>query len=400
MSIQTMLVGNIDALLAAARPRLLRQAHMHGVVPDMVDDVVQETLLEAWRHLEVLRDVESFDAWLNGILRNVCLRWLRTQSAARAHQVPLIQPGGEEKAEADAAIEWALPDPAVFDPAEELNRQDMQVLLDRALAHLPSKTREAVELYYLAEVPQREAALCLGLTIHALEERLYRARRQLRQLLSTELRSEAESFGLHVDQASAASWRETRELCRNCGRYRQRGLIESRDGLGFLQTRCPGCSTIYGNTNTSGWIPELHGLHSFRPALKRIQAMMRSYMPQALSDGGYPCRACGKPAKLRMVHPGEPYGRFVAHNHYELVLECLSCGETSSMWALGALFWFHSAPSSFAEQYPHWVTEQEVMMEYANQPALRFRLFDLASSAQLIIIAHYPTLQICTTIWE
>lgn len=70
------------------------------------------------------------------------------------------------------------------------------------------------------------------------------------------------------------------------------------------------------------------------------------------------------------------------------------------MWALGALFWFHSAPHAFAERYPHWVAEQEIAMEYANQPALRFRLFDLASTAQLIIIAHYSTLQIFTTVWE
>ncbi len=55
MSTQTMLVSNIDALFTAARPRLLRQAHMRGVAPDAVDDVVQETLLEAWRHLDALR---------------------------------------------------------------------------------------------------------------------------------------------------------------------------------------------------------------------------------------------------------------------------------------------------------------------------------------------------------
>lgn len=266
MSIRSMLVGNIDALLAASRPRLVRQAHMYGVTPDMVDDVVQEALLEAWRHLAALRDVESFEAWLSGILRNVCLRWSRTQSIVGARQVPLVQFEREEDADANAARERSLPEPAILDPAEELNRQDMQVLLDRALAHLPSQTREAVALYY---------------------------------------RSEAESFGLQVDQENAASWRETRELCRNCGHHRQRGLIESRDGLGFLQTRCPACSAIYGNTSTSGWMPELYGLHSFRPAIKRVEATMRSSMPQSLANGCYPCRACGKPARLRTVTPGE-----------------------------------------------------------------------------------------------
>ena len=50
----TQLIANIDTLLADARPRLLRLARLNGVPPDATDDVVQETLMEAWRHLENL----------------------------------------------------------------------------------------------------------------------------------------------------------------------------------------------------------------------------------------------------------------------------------------------------------------------------------------------------------
>ena len=46
---------NLDALLEEARPRLLRLVRLNGVVEDVVDDVVQETLVEAWRHIEQLR---------------------------------------------------------------------------------------------------------------------------------------------------------------------------------------------------------------------------------------------------------------------------------------------------------------------------------------------------------
>lgn len=401
MSTQTMLASNIDTLFAAARPRLLRQARMHGVAPDAVDDVVQETLLEAWRHLEALRNPDRIDAWLNGILRNVCLRWSHTQSKLATHQIPLLHMDPEDGSASRAAPELELPDSSTFDPVEELSRQDMQVLLDRALTHLPNKTREAIELYYLAELPQREAALRLGLTIHALETRLYRARRQLRQLLNSELRSEAEAFGLQVAQDTTVGWRQTRELCRNCGCHYQLGMLEARpDGHGFLQTRCPSCCTLWGNTNTSGWMPELYGLHSFRPAFKRLGTHMRSFMPQALVAGTYACHACGKLAKLRAVAPGEQYGQFIAHNNYELVLECPACGEIQSMWALGAIFWSHPDLNAFVERYPRWIAEREVMLEYANQPALRFRLLDSASNAQFSIIAHYSTLQVLATFQE
>ena len=46
---------------------------------EAADDCVQETLIEAWRHLDQLRAPERFDAWLNGICRNICLRWQRAR---------------------------------------------------------------------------------------------------------------------------------------------------------------------------------------------------------------------------------------------------------------------------------------------------------------------------------
>lgn len=68
-----------------------------------------------------------------------------------------------------------LSDSLVIDPVEELERQDMQVLLDRALSHLEEGTRELIELCYLAELPQREVAQRLDMSLGALELKLHRA---------------------------------------------------------------------------------------------------------------------------------------------------------------------------------------------------------------------------------
>lgn len=62
--------GTIDEIVETARPRLLRVAHLSGIGPDEAEDVVQETFLEAWRHLEKLREPERLLAWLDGICRN------------------------------------------------------------------------------------------------------------------------------------------------------------------------------------------------------------------------------------------------------------------------------------------------------------------------------------------
>lgn len=390
---------NIDTLLTNARPRLFRLIHVRGVPADAAEDILQETLLEAWRHMNALRDPHRFDAWLHGICRNVCLRWQRSQHIATTRLVSLSELSLPK--DDDEASESTIADPTSVDPAEELCRQDMVLLLERALGYLPDSTRKAVELHYLSELPQREAALQLGMTIHTLEERLYRARRQLRQLLNNELRSEAESFGLALDAESTQGWRTSREWCYFCGQHRLLGKLESREGYGNLVMRCPSCSRMYGDCNINRHMPELYNLHSFKPALKRVREKMQSWMPQAIADGGYPCHACGKPVKLRLIPPNEPYGDyFFLHPEHVLALICPFCGECSSMWAGNTALWFHPVSRAFQEQHPRSIIGPEIITEYANQPALRFCLIDVTSQARLIIFAHARTLQVLATFQE
>src|SRR5215469_4768136 len=214
LGFQNAFAGTGDERVEAARPRLLRLAHIVGVGPDAVEDVVQETLLEAWRHLEQLREPERFTAWLAGICRNVCKRYLRAQAAlVQTSELPTSSEEGEDEA-------LDLPDPLALDPEEELERQDRQVLLDRALGHLSASAREVIELCYLAEMPQREVAQRLDMSLGALEVKLHRARRQLRQVLYGELRDDAQAFGLLIDEDEALGWQETRQWCWVCGKRR------------------------------------------------------------------------------------------------------------------------------------------------------------------------------------
>jgi hypothetical protein len=53
----------IEHEIAQARPRLLRLARAHGLPLDAAHEVVQGTLLEAWRHLDALSDPAGFQLW-------------------------------------------------------------------------------------------------------------------------------------------------------------------------------------------------------------------------------------------------------------------------------------------------------------------------------------------------
>src|SRR5262249_49576428 len=62
---------DIEHEMAQARPRLLRLARAYGLPLATAQEVVQDTLLEAWRHLDALSDPTGVQLWLNAICRNV-----------------------------------------------------------------------------------------------------------------------------------------------------------------------------------------------------------------------------------------------------------------------------------------------------------------------------------------
>ena len=68
--------------------------------------------------------------------------------------------------------------------------------------------------------------------------------------------------------------------------------------------------------------------------------------------------------------------------------------------AVEPLIWFHPEARRFMEEHPRWVTTPETVTDYAGSPAIRFRLMDVASTAQLIVLADPVTLRILATCEE
>jgi RNA polymerase sigma factor (sigma-70 family) len=403
---------DIEQEMAQARPRLLRLARANGLPLDAAHEVVQETLLEAWRHLDVLSDLSDpagFQAWLNAICRNVCRRYSRAFYARAQHELLLAtrgDPSGYDDEEgADDLHPLEVADPLAIDPVEELERHDRETLLDRALGYLAAPTREAVTLCYLAELPQREAAQQLGVTIAALEARLHRARRQLRQVLGGELRAQAEAVGLTLDtdadsETTAALWRDTRLWCPSCARHRLRGAFEPLPGGRInLHLRCPGCAH---EVNSWGHVP-LDGMQSFRPAYKRVMQHTHAYFLPGLLSGRLACEKCGSLQHLDLVRTDELLsvsgGSHDQHDQHDqsgllLVTRCPACGWHHAEIAVAALLWTQPVVQRFLDTHPRSMTEPETLVEYRGQIAIRVRMTDISSAAQLTLMAHPQTLRV------
>lgn len=128
---------------------------------EVVDDVVGETFLVAWRRLEQVPAEEL--PWLLGVARNVLATQRRGASRRRA---------------LTSRLSGAEPEVGV---SADLEAGD-GVLLE-ALAKLAPKDREALTLIAWDGLAPHEAAAAVGDSPGTFRVRLYRARRRLRGLL-------------------------------------------------------------------------------------------------------------------------------------------------------------------------------------------------------------------------
>jgi RNA polymerase sigma-70 factor, ECF subfamily len=160
------LVQPYDRGLRALAYRLVRDRNL-------MDDVLQETYLKAFRAFDSLRGKESLGPWLYRIAYNASMDQLRRRN--RLRQVP-----GDELAD--------RPDPAP-DPADVASgRRDLAA----ALQALPPDMRAPVLLVDAEGMSYEEAAAVIGVAPGTIGSRLSRARAILRRALgaTTEGRDE------------------------------------------------------------------------------------------------------------------------------------------------------------------------------------------------------------------
>ncbi len=378
-SVKMPLAGQIQDLFSRAEPRLQRLARSQQIAPDAVDDIVQETLIEAWKSLDHLRDESRFAAWLDGICRNVCLLYHRRQGILRAREQNIHSGDDQPGCENDLLAQLA--DPDTFDPAEELTRRDMLVLLDRALGHLPRESRVAVEQHYLAEIPQRELAARMGLTLSALEARLHRARSQLLHILSHDLRGESLAMGLAILPEDAAGWRETQLACIFCGQQRMSGAFEPMyDGRINMRLRCHGC----GVEISSAGLVDLSQARSFLPATKKVIGEYGRYIEAALAAGGScRCWVCQRTTHLMVARQHDPFPQTWLQS---------ACGCLRIFVSAVSFAGSHAAVRAFLLGSGTILIEPEIEMTYTGNDALRFGLLRPSSGRRLAVIADAKTL--------
>ncbi len=149
--------------------------------PAEAEDVVQETMLKAYRNLQSFRGEAKFSTWLTVIAQNEGRAKLRKASQ---HVMVSIDAATEE--EDGHCHHFQLKDWREI-PSEALERKDISALLQTAVLELPEIYRTVFMLRDVEEVSMEEAARVLCVTVGTAKVRLHRARLLLQKRLAPTL---------------------------------------------------------------------------------------------------------------------------------------------------------------------------------------------------------------------
>jgi RNA polymerase sigma-70 factor (ECF subfamily) len=188
--------GDGDAFRRLVEPhRQELHAHCYRMLGSMHDaeDVLQDTLLRAWRGLPGFEGRSSLRSWLYRIATNACLDRI-SQRSRRALPVDVGPAADPEVGPGEPLVEavWVepypderegLPDGYAGPEARYERRESVELAFIVALQHLPAMQRAVLILRDVLGFSAREVAEALGTTVASANGALRRARNAVAQRL-------------------------------------------------------------------------------------------------------------------------------------------------------------------------------------------------------------------------
>jgi len=183
--VSQVLAGNRDAFDILIR-KYQRQAiavsyRLLGNSHDAME-VTQDAFLKAYGSLATLQKPAAFGGWLMRIVSNLSLNYRRGRKSRS--QLPLDDLlGASDGTKADTT--GATSDFAAQsgDPLRRLESEEMGRKLQEALASLPEKQRQAIILFTIEEMPQKEVAEALNCSVEAVKWHVFQGRKKLKEML-------------------------------------------------------------------------------------------------------------------------------------------------------------------------------------------------------------------------
>ena len=169
------------------------QVHCYRILGSLheAEDMVQETMLKAWKRLDTYEGRASFRAWLYKIATNSCLDFLDQRKSRRLlpfeesspsdPRAPILPPTTEISWLEPFPDEW-LGDKSALNPeARYSNTESISLAFLTALQTLPPRQRAVLILRDVLDFSAHETSEVLELTTSSVNSALHRARTTLAQ---------------------------------------------------------------------------------------------------------------------------------------------------------------------------------------------------------------------------
>lgn len=134
-------------------------------------DMAQETFVRIYQNRGKFKADRKFTTWLYAIATNLArdrMRWRSRHPAVSLDETPLLEDAAHHE----------------LTPREHLESAELSELVRRAVAALPEELRVPFVLAQYEELSQAQIADILKCSVKAVETRVYRARKQLRESLA------------------------------------------------------------------------------------------------------------------------------------------------------------------------------------------------------------------------
>lgn len=196
MTLSSLAASDESALLAQAREgdtqafgelvrryetKIFRLAQHITQNREDAEDVLQETFLKAYEHLDQFQGNSKFYTWVVRIAVNQALMKLRRRKTDKSVSLDETIDTGEDTIVREIAA-WDE------DPEQRFSREEIGQILDSAIQGLEPPYRSVFALRDIEGLSTEETAEALGLSVPAVKSRLLRARLQLREKLTRQFK--------------------------------------------------------------------------------------------------------------------------------------------------------------------------------------------------------------------
>jgi len=163
--------GDIDffeVLICRYKEKMMRYARKFLSDGEDINDIIQEIFIKVYANIQSFDTKRKFSSWLYRIAHNELVNTLKKR---KKNTLPLF--------ELDTFLPHSLRDDSL---RQNLDRRDIQEMINKCLDQLELKYREPIILYYLENLSYKEIAEIMRVPISTVGIRIKRAKKIMKSI--------------------------------------------------------------------------------------------------------------------------------------------------------------------------------------------------------------------------